>query len=277
MWLYNFPNWLVGVICVTVLTGAALGGHRLWRRFSTLKYSPENSGFALAVLQVVALVLSLLLAFSSVSVWEAHTSAESATATEASVSGQLVRDLAIYGGPASASAREAVRDYIQSVISEDWPAMAKGGYSLTAAHKFNTIFRKVALIEPRTPRAETLFAEILSKADELNVARRSRLGAAGRSSIPVPLWGTILFGILFNFLLFYLLPVSRLNDWMLGLYAGMLGLMLFFLIVMDYPFAGSLRLSTYPYQSALQSMQFWDAETPALPAAAASGKKSAKS
>ena len=86
-----------------------------------------------------------------------------------------------------------------------------------------------------------------------------------------------MFGILFNFLLFYLLPVSRLNDWMLGLYAGMLGLMLFFLIVMDYPFAGSLRLSTYPYQSALQSMQFWDAETPALPAAAASGKKSAKS
>lgn len=269
MWIYELPNWAVCLMFISTLAAIAVGGHRLWRRFFTLEYSSETSGLAIGMLGVVAMILSLLLAFSSVSVWEVRTAAEDAAASEASVSGELVRDLAVYGGPAAAAAREAVRAYLRAVISEEWPAMAKGLSSEAVAHKFNGIFHKAALIYPKTARDEILLGEIWDKANQLNVYRRARLGCAAGSAVPGALWGTIAIGILFNFLLFYGMPVGRLSDFMLGLYAATLGLMLFFIVAMNRPFTGSVSVSPEPYETALESMQRWDAEPEgAAPAAA---------
>lgn len=267
IWIYDYPNWLVGFFIVALMVGAAIGGHRLWRRFLAWECTPESNGLALGMLAVVAMMLSLLLAFSSVSVWEAYTSAEAAVATEAGVSGELVRDLSVYGGPQARAAREAVRAYLQSVISEEWPAMAKGGYSEETAHKFNAIFRAAAPLAPRNPREQVLLAEIWAKTNELNLTRRGRLNAATGSAIPAALWWTLLLGIMLNFALFYLLPVSRHNQLMLGLYAAMLGLMIFFIVAMDRPFAGSVSVGSDPAENALLSMQRWDSEA-AAPAAA---------
>jgi len=142
--------------------------------------------------------------------------------------------------------------------------MAKGTNSEEAAHKFNAIFRAAAMIEPRTAREQILLGEIWSKVNELNLSRRGRLNAAGGSAVPAALWWTLLLGILLNFMLFWVLPVSRLNELLLGLYAAMLGLTLFFIVAMDRPFAGSIRVSTGPCENALRSMQRWDAEAAQL-------------
>lgn len=262
LWLYHYPNWLVGFAIVAAIIGVALSGHRLWRRLVGFRCTAEDSGMVMGMLAVVAMMLSLLLAFSSMSVWEVYGSAESAVASEASVSGELVRDLSVYGGPSATAAREAVRNYLRTVIKDEWPAMAQGSHSEAAAHAFNAIFHRAAAIAPRNAREEILLAEIWSKINELNVFRRGRLNSADGSAVPGALWGTLLLGILFNFLMFYLLPVTRLNNWMLGLYAGTLGLMIFFIIVMDRPFAGGVSISTVPYENALKSMLRWDAEIP---------------
>lgn len=266
MWLYDYPNWVAGVLFVSATAGIALAGQRLWRRFFAWEGTSESSALAMGMLAVVAMMLSLLLALSSVSVWEAYNSAEAAASAEASVSGELVRDLAIYGGPAAASAREAVRDYLKSVITEEWPDMRKGRYSEATSHKFNAIFRRAARLDPRTPREQALIAEIWGKTNELNLHRRARLGAAAASAVPGALWATLLLGILFNFLLIYILPYCRLNAWMLGLYAATLGLMMFFIFAMDHPFSGAVSISPESYESALLSMERWDGETAQEPA-----------
>lgn len=260
--LYNFPNWLVCVLFVTVLVAAALGGHRLFRRLVDIKQTPDTCGLAMAMLAVVAMILSLLLAFSSVSVWEAHRGAAASTETEASIAGELVRDLGVYGGSQAAASRRAVQSYLESVISEEWPAMQKGLGLRITEEKYDFIFHSIALIEPRTPREQIMLAEIWDKTNEINLHRRERIDAAGSSAVPASLWGILLLGVVCNYLLFYLLPVTRLNDWLLGLYAAMLGLMLFFIFVMDYPFAGNVSVSPEPFEHSLQYMKQWDAEPP---------------
>ena len=260
MWIYDLPNWLVFLLLSAGMVAAALGGHRLWRRFFKLEYDPETSGLAMGMLGVVAMILSLLLAFSSVTVWEAYSAAESAVASEASVSGELVRDLAVYGGPAASEAREAVRTYLRAVISDEWPAMAARGYSEPTAHKFNAIFHKAAVINPKGAREEILLTEIWDKTNELNIYRRARLSCAGGSVVPGALWGTMALCIVFNFMLCYGMRVTRLSDFMLGIYAATLGLLLFFIVAMDRPFTGSVSVSPEPYETALESMKRWDAE-----------------
>jgi len=264
LWIYDYPNFLVGLFIVGLMVGVALGGHRLFRQLVPWDCTEESNALALGMLAIVAMMLSLLLAFSSISVWEAYSSAEAAVTAEAGVSGELVRDLAVYGGPKAAAAREAVREYLREVIDSEWPAMAKGGHSEEAAHKFNAIFRAETLLEPRTSREEIMLGEIWSKTNELNLHRRGRLNAAKGSAMPTALWGTLMLGILINFVLFYLLPVKSFNDLLQGLYAGMLGLTLFFIIAMDRPFAGKVSVSPMPAEEALVSMQRWDDETAAL-------------
>lgn len=260
LWLYNFPDWLLGSVIVGMTLGLALLGHWLWRRCLVWTVSEERTGLAMTMLGVVSMLLSLLLAFSSVSVWEAYAGAAGAATAEAGVAGELVRDLAVYGGPAATATRETVRAYLESVIAEDWPAMAAGGRSESTSHKFNDIFRRAAAIEPRTAREEILLREIWDKTNELNLHRRGRLEAAEGSAVPVALWGTMLCATALTFILFYLLPFNRFNALLLAVYAAALGLMFYLIIAMDRPFAGTVSVSPESYASALRSMQRWDAE-----------------
>lgn len=260
LWIYDLPNWLLCAAFVCGLAAAALGGHRLWRRLGGPAYDEETRGLAMGMLGMVAMVLSLLLAFSSVSVWEAHTGAAGAADAEASVAGELVRDLAVYGGPAAGAAREAVRSYLRAVVADEWPSMSSGDLSEAAGRKFDDIFHRAGALKPRGPREEALLAEIWDKANELNVHRRARLDSAGGSAVPGALWGTIALCMLFNFLLFYGMPVSRAMGLLLGIYAGTLGLLLFFITAMDRPYTGSVSLSPAPYEAALRSMERWDSE-----------------
>lgn len=260
LWLYNLPNWLVCTLFIGALSGAALGGHRLWHRLGLPQYDEEYRGLAMGMLGVVAMVLSLLLAFSSVSVWEAYSGAEAAAANEASVSDELVRDLSVYGGPAAQSAREAVRTYLGSVIKEEWPALAAGGDSEATALKFDAIFHRAAAITPRGAREEILLDEIWDKANELNIHRRARLASAGGSAVPGALWGTIVLCLLFNFLLFFGMPATRAAGFLLGLYSATLALLLFFIVAMDRPFTGAVSVTPAAYENALEDMERWDSE-----------------
>jgi len=259
MLIYDLPNWLIGIMTVFVMSGIALGGFYLWKKCIKWENNEDANGNAIAILGVVAMVLSLLLAFSAVSVWEAYSGADSAAAAEASVSGELVRDLAVYGIDAKPS-RMAVRDYLNSVITDEWIAMSKGENAETSAHKFNVIFHKIALIEPKNKQQEILLAEIWGKVNQLNEYRRGRLNIASGSAVPGALWGTIIFGIIFNYILFFLLPYNKFNRFLLAVYAAMLGLLLFFIIVMDHPFTGSVSVSPYAYEQAIKSMDRWDTE-----------------
>ena len=138
--------------------------------------------------------------------------------------------------------------------------MAERGYSEATAHKFNAIFHKAAVINPKTAREEILLTEIWDKTNELNIYRRARLSCAGGSVVPGALWGTMALCIVFNFMLCYGMRVTRLSDFMLGIYAATLGLLLFFIVAMDRPFTGSVSVSPDPYETALESMKRWDAE-----------------
>ena len=266
-WFYGLPNWLAGVVVVGLTVVVALVGHRAWLRMFRADHSEERRGLALEMMEISALILSLLIAFTAVAVWEAYAKAEDAVDVEAAIAGELARDLAVYSTREADAAREALRTYIRSIIVEEWPVMAKGGAHEGTAHKFNAIFRRVALIEPRTPREEAILREVWTRTNELNQHRRGRLDSLD-SAIPGPLWAVVIAGTLVTFFLFYVQPVHRFNSAVLAAYASVMGMVFFFILAMDRPFSGTLSVSREPFENALRSMERWDREPPLAPAAA---------
>ena len=255
--LYSLPNWLVGVTVTGSLVAVSVAAHAIFNRFVRFEFSADDRALAVAMLAVLATINSLLLAFSAVSVWESFAAAEESVVQEADTMGKLGRDLAVYDTPESHDAREGLRRYARLVIDKEWDAMRTGGASPEAWTAADDVFRAIGRMDAETPRHQALLPEIWARTNELVGHRRDRLYDS-QAEVPGTLWAVVLTGTALTLLTIFMLPPTRFNHWMVAVLAFAMGLVFFFIIAMDRPFAGKESISSAPFQSALDNMRRWD-------------------
>lgn len=82
-----------------------------------------------------------------------------------------------------------------------------------------------------------------------------------QAEVPGTLWGVVLAGTLLTMMTTFVLPPRRFNVAMIAALGFSMGLVFYFIIAMDRPFAGEESISPAPYQSAIDNMQRWDDES----------------
>lgn len=107
---------------------------------------------------------------------------------------------------------------------------------------------------------QALLPEIWARTNELLAHRRDRLYTI-QSEVPGTLWTVVLAGCVLTVLTTFVVPATRFNVAMIAALAFSLGLVCFFIIAMDRPFAGQENIGPGPFVSALENMRRWD-ETP---------------
>jgi hypothetical protein len=257
--LYNLHDLLLGVLICGIwgLTGVA--GYLAFHRMCRTLFTESERGLALAVLGVVATVNSLLLAFAAVSVWDSYKEAERAVRGEAVAIGALGRDLAIFNTAESMSTRSLLRAYGQSVLEKEWAVMQGAQPSDATWTAFDLMFRAVGRLDPVAPREVALMREIWARTDELVKYRRERLYAS-EAHVPTVLWVVIAIGTLLTIATTYVFPRTASNMTAVGLMSVSLGLVFFFIVAMDRPFAGTQNMGPEPIASALSRMDRWTGE-----------------
>jgi hypothetical protein len=260
LFLYELPDWLIGVTVLTAFLALAHAGYFAFHRVCRTPFTDENKSVAIAVLTVVATINSLLLAFAAVSVWEAYREAEAAVVEEAESVSELALDLAIYDSAESREARRMLREYTEMVVKVEWQSMQRGEANVDVWQQFDRLFLVVGTLEPDTPRRSALLPEIWARTNELVKLRRSRLYTS-EAKVSGTLWSVILIGTVVSMLTSYVLPRTPFNLWMIGTLAVSFGLVFFLVIVMDRPFAGQEGITPEPMQTAISNMERWDAET----------------
>ncbi len=261
LFLYDLSNGVLGALFAVGWMTAGVGGQAVFQRLCGVSFSETDKSLATAVLAVIATINSLLLAFTAVAVWEAYSEATRAVSGEASAMGELGRDLATFGTPPALQARERLKDYAEVVIEQEWPAMRREEQSTLARHAFDRMFRTVGELQPTTPREVALMPEIWARTNELVKLRRDRLGTV-KDQVPETLWTVVFLGTLLTLLPTYVLPRSRFSQSAIAMLSLSTGLMFFFIVAMDRPFAGKESVSPEPFESMLQDMAAWDAATP---------------
>jgi hypothetical protein len=268
-WLCELPNWLPGALLALASMSVGVLGHAVFRGQSRLPpmRADTDPNTALTLLAAAGCVSALLLALSALSVWEGFGAAGRVVRSEATTVGELGRDLAVFGSAESRQARERLRLYTQAIIGQEWPAMREGQSSQPTFDAFDQLFRAVGDLHPSTPRETSLMHQIWTRTDELVKLRSERL-EANRSQVPAAWWGAVLLGALLTALPACMLPRTRYNGVAIGLLSIWAGLLVFFVVTMDRPFAGRPGVSAAPLESALQDLERWDAMTAAFRAAA---------
>jgi hypothetical protein len=110
--------------------------------------------------------------------------------------------------------------------------------------------------EPRTKAEEQLYAEGLDQVDTLSDARRMRLVAA-EEGVPGVLWAVLIFGGIAVVGFTYLFGLE--NTWahrlMVVTLAAVIGLVLFTIGALEYPFSGGARIGTGAFELILERFE----------------------
>jgi hypothetical protein len=236
------PLWLSGMLVVGLTTALAMLGPILVRRYVTLEKLAKNNEVAGFKFAVVGVLYAVLLAFAIIVVWEKFSDAESNVAKEAGAAATIYRLSQGISGEPGIALRDALTNYLQVTISDDWPAMERGSASPSAREALYAVYKALLTFESPERRDTALVSQILHELDTITEMRRARLAAA-EGLVPGVIW-LVLFGgaVLTISYTFFFGTEKRAQALMTGMLSIIIFSGLLTAIVIDQPFVGVVKV-----------------------------------
>ncbi len=237
---------VVGGVCLLALVGFELV-HRLVPASARQQHN-DVAGFIYAALGVI---YAVLLALVVIAVWEEYGAASDTVEREANAAADIYWLADQLPEDRGNAVQELVHSYVEEVVYTEWPLMQRReqpplereGDAPTGWSIIDDIRHNIQSFEVRTQSEEQLYAEGLDQVDTLSDARRMRL-VASEEGVPGVLWSVLIFGGIAAVSFTYLFGLE--STWahrlMVVTLAAVIGLVLFTVGSMEYPFAGGARI-----------------------------------
>jgi Protein of unknown function (DUF4239) len=262
-WIYDLPNWTLGVLIVGFVLALSLAGlfatRPLVRRLlgPSGNYNDVVSYFFAGIGVFYGLALGLI----AVATWENYTDIDGVVSTEAAAVASFYRDLDGYPQPLRGRLEELMRNYMKTVIEKEWPAHREGLTPDDGDAMLDRLEDEVMRFDPTKEREKILQAEVLRSLDTVQEQRRLRIQAVP-TGLPAALWAVVIIGAVLNVALTYLFWVDnlRVHAILVGIMAIFIGLLIFLTAAMDNPFRGEFSVSADAFQDVLNQVMKAGAE-----------------
>ncbi|MEO6225645.1 MAG: hypothetical protein ABIO80_07330 [Sphingomicrobium sp.] len=239
---YGLPMWLSAILVLGSALAIGLASSIGIRAVFGLRTTKDETDIAISMMQVVAAYIGILLAFAAVEVWQDFADAQTAVHQEAATGSELYRDLATYGRD-TLSTRGELRAYVASVAGDEWPLLGEGRGSVSTEIALARLFQEFGKIRPRDDRDSAIYAEALSKLNDLVVLRRNRL-IDSQGGIPDVLWLVGFVGSILTISYTSAFAAGRYNLLMIAGISLTLGLVFLFIVTVDKPFKGQVSVGS---------------------------------
>ncbi|MGD0857511.1 MAG: DUF4239 domain-containing protein [Dehalococcoidia bacterium] len=254
--LVNIPTWVIASIMLAVAVGTAVGGVLLVRRFVNVGNLKHHHDVAGPIFSTLGVVYAVLLAFAIVIVWQDFDRTQNNVVLEANYYGDIYRDSVGLPEPMRSQLKAEMDDYINAIINDEWKLLAVGQRSMIVQEKSDKIWKLYGDFEPKTDKEKIIFAEILNKANAAGELRRQRIADAATGIHPV-LWFVLLFGGIITVAFTFFFGSENLGAQLImtTLLAVLIVLILFTILIMDFPFSGDLFISPDAFKQVLQNLK----------------------
>jgi Protein of unknown function (DUF4239) len=245
-----------GTLLVIAATATAILGLVVVRRLVSIEDLQANHQVGSIIFGVVGTAYAVLLSFVIVITWQLLTAADQRVTAEAGNLGSLYWIASGFPAQQSQPVHEAIANYAQVAIDEEWPLMARGQASDKAWLLHDALWKAVFDLRPASTEQAQLYgsqySQALSEMAAFDQSRRARLLTA-KEAIPWPLW-VVLIGagaILVPFT--YLFGIKRIFPQILmtGTLAVLVSMSLVLAAVLDRRYAGDVRVAPTALQSVL--------------------------
>ena len=209
----------------------------------------EVAGFMFAVLGVA---YAVLLGLMVVAVWQDYETAQASATREANDVATVFWLARGLPQPEARRTQELARSYARVVAEEEWPMMQRGEESSKAWGLLDDLRGSVVALHPTTATQVALYDNELQAVRDLGDDRRDRLLEANQG-LPALLWTVLLVGgvIVVGFTYLFGLRSTIVHTLMVAALALTIGLVLFTIAALDFPFRGDVRVGPDAFQSVL--------------------------
>lgn len=260
-WIYDLPNWILGLGMITLYLGIAVAGLFLTRDwiYKTLWTSYETNEATNGIISAYGVLYGLLLGLVTVAAWENFDDCDEIVSKESAAVVSLYRDISALRPPLKSEMQNVLKDYLLDVIEVSWPAQRDGIIKTEGAHILSKIHALMAQYEPKGMADQSLYEESLTAFNRLSEARRLRVESVS-VGIPAVFWAIIVMGAVLHLPLIYLLHTPRFSAhlFVTVIYSTFMGSIIFLLAAVDNPFRGEVSISSDSFKHVLDHLSELD-------------------
>lgn len=251
-WLESLPTIKAGIVVIGGFVLIALLIGYLVSKFTSREVRMAHNDRAGFILAVIGVVYAVLLAFVAIGVWERFQEAEARTYEEAGAIATVYRDAGSFSG--AGRFRAMLRAYVHSTIYDEWPRMRRGERSRLSNALLEAADRHVRAVPANTVRLGNIQAQMLSAMDTALMDRETRL-TIDSNGINGLMWAVLILGAFITVAFTYLFGFDQtlMQELMIGGLSLLIGLVLFLVVALDYPFRGSIHVQPEAFRALIET------------------------
>ena len=251
--LLHLPILLGVVLLMGLTTLVGLAVYILSYRLFANSQSRESRRAANYLFRAIGILVSLFLSLTFADVILELNQIETAIEREAVMLEDIHRDLDRYGSGRARRAQILLVEYMELVISHDWPALANDKLSNEARIVFEQLEYEALHLEDETEIQGILRSRIISDVDLISDLRLVRLEQA--LAKPPLFLIVVIFGFLTTMVCFGPHEPNRLTLGLLSLYTQLIGLVIYLILAYSDPFQGSTGIDPTSLQFVLDQIR----------------------
>jgi len=244
-WLLLYvPTWILFTAAILSSVSLSILGLILMRRLVSHKKLKIHNDVAGPIFGTFGVIYAVLLAFTVIVTWENFDRSKQNVEKEVNRLFDLQVDSVAFSQEFTKEARKLFVEYARTVVDDEWKLLARG----ESSPKVDDILKKIWLHYSKYTinnlTEDSFFKESVKKMNELSELRRTRI-MDSRSGIQPILWSVLLTGGVVTVMFTYLFGTENYNAQaaMVVLLALLIALILFTILVFDFPFTGSVSVS----------------------------------
>ena len=254
--LLNLPVPISFLIVSAITTFVALAGLHFVRKKYSTEVLRENHEVAAIIFNAFGLFYGVMVAFVVFVTWSGYDEATKNLQMEANEADDLFHITRAFPEPAGTTIRKGLMDYVRSVDNDELKRMSQGEISLHSNRAMTRLITVFYQMDEKSIPNRELYAESLTRLNNLAQHRRLRI-FAGNDTVPPVIWLVILVGGVITVSYTYLFGMKNIKtQYMLtGTLTITITLILFLIYVLDHPFTGTSKVSTEPLKQVMEIMQ----------------------
>jgi len=244
-WLCGLPTRLAVAAAMLASAILASAGLVMVHRLIPHRMRSGHNDVAGFTIGIAGVVYAVLLAFIAVAVWQGYGQADAVVQTEANLVDNLYRDTAGLPDPQASNVRHTLYVYAETVVQDEWPAMAAGLEEDAAGWQLlDSVHLELVQLHPQDLGTATVQAHMLLALTDLYNARRGRFHSAV-VELPQVLWWNLLAGaaLLLVFSCLFGAPNFIMHAATVSLLGMSIGLVLVLILLLTHPFEGDNHIS----------------------------------
>lgn len=192
-----------------------------------------------------ASLLSLLLSFTLANQRSEYFALRSSLQEEAALLVDIHMDLEYYNSPEASALQKDIRNHIKIEVEEGWEPLVKSPFESQTFNSFREIYGKLLQLEAINPTQVNLKQSLLSDADAVSDFMQVRFYKSRPETSE--LFYLSFFGFVIVMVLFATYTPDKITLLFISLYNIFIGSVLYFIILMNNPLAGPLKVKAEPF------------------------------